>query len=663
MNTPLVTVLMPVYNAQRFLKRAIESVLEQTFTDFEFLIINDGSTDNSVAIIHSFKDDRIRLVHNTKNLGLVATLNKGVELVSSKYIARMDADDICLPDRLQKQVNYMERHPIVDVLAALIVHINADEEETGYWDDDKMNLSPQEIFTSMARTASIAHPTVLMKSTIAKEYKYNGTQKEGEDWDLWMRLLSDGKKIEKIPEVLLKYRMHAASFTATNNRKFTIEKKVNKIKITFLAQRLKILRIRKFELLVMYAIIRTIARDIKINHLPNWLRFWKHMLTLSPISAHRQFSLLKKTIEQKQNENGIFFFFPYTHVGGAERVHALITETVKDKHPWIFFTGFSHNKKFLPLFENNGLLLDVAIGINHPFYKKRSMKLISGAIESAKDPVVFGCNNLFFYNLIPSLSAKVKVIDLMHDFRFDGEETVFKSYLSKFQRCDQRVFVSERAIEQTRKFYRAHSVESAYIDRLVYISNYVTVPAQLPVKEKKEHEPLSVIYVGRGTAEKRAYLVCEIARLCFEKKLSVQFQIIGDIEQPADLKSNTAITFTGELTDINDLKAIYSNADILLITSEREGFPMAIMEGMTYGVIPVSTPVGDIPKHIRTGETGYLTTSIEPQIVVKEMVDYISLLIDQKQKRVLLHEQVYEYAKANFSKEKFTQAYRKLLIE
>jgi glycosyltransferase involved in cell wall biosynthesis len=663
MNMPLVTVLMPVYNAERFLKQAIQSVLAQTFADFELLIINDGSTDSSVSIIQSFHDKRIRLVHNEKNSGVIDTLNKGISLATGKYIARMDADDYCLPTRFEKQVQYLEQHAEVIVLAACVLQVNAQDDDLGSWDDDIHNTSPQQIFRALAKTNCIAHPTVMMRTGIIQAYAYNKKQKGSEDWDLWMRLVSEGHRIDKLPECLLKYRLHAASVTALHNRELTTEKKINRVRITFLKDRLKKFKLKKFELLVIIAILRTIARDIKINRLPHWLRFWKRILTISPIRAYQQFLFLKKRITETENTNGIFLFFPYTHIGGAEKVHALISETIKDKQPWIFFTGFSINKKFLSLFEHNGVLLDVALGINHPFFIKRSMRLVVSAIEKARHPVVFGCNNIFFYELIPRLSTNVKVIDMMHDFRFDGEEEVFKSYLPMFMRCDKRVFISERAIEQTKKFYSAHSIESAYVDRLVYISNYVDVPVRLSLKEKRENEPLSIIYVGRGTAEKRAYLVNEIAIACFEKKLPVQFQIVGDIEQAADLKNNTAVTFTGELTDTEKLKMIYYTADILLITSEREGFPMAIMEGMSYGVIPVSTPVGDIPKHIHTGETGYLTTSIDPKSVVNEMVDYIRLLVDPKEKRMQLNEQVYEYAKANFSKEKFTEAYRRLLID
>lgn len=660
MSTPLITVLMPVYNAERFLKQAVQSILAQTFTDFELLIINDGSTDASVSIIESFTDKRIRLVHNEKNSGVIDTLNKGLALATGKYIARMDADDYCLPTRFEKQIRYLERNTDVAILATHIIQVNAADDELGHWDDDIQNTKPDQIFNTLAKTNCIAHPTVMMRSEIVRSYTYSKKQKGSEDWDLWMRMVSDGHRIDKLPEFLLRYRLHAASVTAIHNRELSIEKKINKVRFTFLKGQLKKNRFKKFELLVIFAIVRTFARDLKINKLPRWLRFWKRMLTISPIRAYKEFLFLKKMMET-ENANGIFLFFPYTHIGGSEKVHALISETVKDQHPWIFFTGFSLNKKFLHLFENNGILLDVAMGINHPFFIKRSMRLVSAAIEKSKSPVVFGCNNIFFYDLIPYLSAKVKVIDLMHDFRFDGEENTFKSYLPMFMRCDKRVFISERAIEQTKKYYRAHSLESTYTDRLIYISNYTDIPEH---PTAKHHEtPLQILYVGRGTAEKRAYLVSEIATACFEKKLPVQFQIVGDIEQPADLKTNPYVSFTGELTDMNKLKAIYSAADILLITSEREGFPMAIMEGMAYGVIPISTPVGDVPKHIRNGETGYVTLSIDSKKIVNEMVDYISMLVDQKEKRNILSKNVYAYAKTNFSKEQFTKAYRTLLTD
>src|SRR3989344_8977423 len=110
-NTPPITVLLSVYNDSRFLKSAIESILNQTFSDFEFLVINDASTDNTAEIINSFSDPRLKTITNSHNLGLTKSLNIGLKEAQGKYIARLDADDISLPDRLKIQHDFMESHP------------------------------------------------------------------------------------------------------------------------------------------------------------------------------------------------------------------------------------------------------------------------------------------------------------------------------------------------------------------------------------------------------------------------------------------------------------------------------------------------------------------------------------------------------------------------
>ena len=111
MQKPLVTVLMPVYNGEKYLREAMDSILKQTLTNFEFLIIDDGSKDSSVKIINSYNDPRIKLVKNEINLGISKTLNRGIELASAELIARMDADDISYPSRLQKQYDYFTNNP------------------------------------------------------------------------------------------------------------------------------------------------------------------------------------------------------------------------------------------------------------------------------------------------------------------------------------------------------------------------------------------------------------------------------------------------------------------------------------------------------------------------------------------------------------------------
>ena len=115
MQSPTISIVMPVYNCENYLHEAIKSILEQTYTDFEFIIINDGSEDNSEDIILSYADPRIIYIKNDKNMKIVKTLNKGISLSRGKYIARMDADDICYRDRLEKQLSFMEKHKDIDL--------------------------------------------------------------------------------------------------------------------------------------------------------------------------------------------------------------------------------------------------------------------------------------------------------------------------------------------------------------------------------------------------------------------------------------------------------------------------------------------------------------------------------------------------------------------
>lgn len=201
---PKVTVLMPVYNGEKYLREAIESILNQTFTDFEFLIINDGSTDNSVEIIESYDDPRIRLVHNESNLKLVATLNKGLELSRGEYIARMDCDDISLSKRLERQAGFMDRNPAVGISSAWIKLFGAGYSEIWRYPADDASIKARLIFESV-----IMHPAVIIRKEVLTKHSlyYNSNASHAEDYDLWVRCVKY-TRFANIDDVLLKYRMH-----------------------------------------------------------------------------------------------------------------------------------------------------------------------------------------------------------------------------------------------------------------------------------------------------------------------------------------------------------------------------------------------------------------------------------------------------------------------
>ena len=213
---PLLTVLMPVYNAETFLREAIESMLAQTFTQFEFLIIDDGSTDSSVAIIKSYSDARIRFVQNEKNSGISATLNKGIELASCELIARMDADDIAYPERLQLQYDYFQNHSDIALLSTWAREVT--EEGTPIRTEKWRRPF---FYYNLTFECWVYHPTVMYRrSTVLQVGAYSTPYSE--DYDLWWQL-SRRHKIDNLPEVLLDYRLTAVSlYRATKKTEYEI---------------------------------------------------------------------------------------------------------------------------------------------------------------------------------------------------------------------------------------------------------------------------------------------------------------------------------------------------------------------------------------------------------------------------------------------------------
>lgn len=210
-STPLVTILMPVYNGEKYLREAINSILNQTFTDFEFLIINDGSQDNTENIILSYNDTRIRYIKNEENIKLIETLNKGIDLAKGKYIARMDADDISEPNRLELQVEYMEANEKVAVCGSWFTSFGNKNGETKYASQH------DDIMFNMLYQCHICHPSVIMRTSILRINKlfYNKDFLHAEDYELFTRI-GLKYKLHNLPHSLLNYRVHENSITKSN---------------------------------------------------------------------------------------------------------------------------------------------------------------------------------------------------------------------------------------------------------------------------------------------------------------------------------------------------------------------------------------------------------------------------------------------------------------
>jgi len=208
---PKISVIMPVYNAEKFLDESIKSILSQTFQDSEFIIINDGSMDNSLKIIKEYarKDKRIVLINNAKNLGLQKTLNKGLKAASGRYIARMDADDISLPNRLGIQYNYLEKHPEIFLLGGSAIVIDEEGKRMGSF---RKQDNPSRVRKKLGKSNSIIHSSIVFRN---EGLSYREKFKTSEDYDFYLRALSSGKKITNLSDFLIKYRISKNSFVST----------------------------------------------------------------------------------------------------------------------------------------------------------------------------------------------------------------------------------------------------------------------------------------------------------------------------------------------------------------------------------------------------------------------------------------------------------------
>jgi glycosyltransferase involved in cell wall biosynthesis len=207
---PLVSVVMSAYNSERYLRETLESISAQTFADYEFIVIDDGSTDGTGQILHEAarRDLRLQVITFQQNQGTVAGINRGLALARGKFIARMDSDDICRLDRFEKQVTFLETHPGIGLLGSSMTLIDPSGRELG-----RLSAPGDD---SRIRWASLvsnpfAQPTIMIRRAVLVQHNLNYRPKHpAEDYDLWVRLLQYTRGAN-LPDPLVRYRVHDAS--------------------------------------------------------------------------------------------------------------------------------------------------------------------------------------------------------------------------------------------------------------------------------------------------------------------------------------------------------------------------------------------------------------------------------------------------------------------
>lgn len=207
-SSPTISVLLPVYNAEKYIEEAINSILGQTYQNFELIILNDGSTDSSLTIINQYRDNTKVKIITQENRGLIYTLNKGIDLAQGQYIARMDADDIAHPERFKKQLSLFETNKRLGVCSASTENIGA---ETGI----TLRSADNDILkATLLFWPPFAHPATMIKRSVLSENNiyYREEFKHCEDFDLWSQL-APFCEFSNVTEVMLKYRVHPGQVT------------------------------------------------------------------------------------------------------------------------------------------------------------------------------------------------------------------------------------------------------------------------------------------------------------------------------------------------------------------------------------------------------------------------------------------------------------------
>jgi glycosyltransferase involved in cell wall biosynthesis len=297
-SAPIVSIVMAAFNEEKYIAEAIESVLNQSFTEFEFIIINDGSTDKTEAIILSYNDPRIRYIKNEQNLKLIASLNKGLKTANGKYIARMDSDDVCVPSRLEKQVAFMEAHPEIGISGAQLLVFGSEEGVMQY------PLSHEDIKLRLFITSCFGNNVVIFRKELLEAHDLYFPQGylHAEDYKCWTNWVAV-TKTANLSENLVKYRSHANSVSVQHR---TLQRATrNRVRKEYISNAFTLNEetASAFAAAVSPARLRALASVLQINKRLNYVpqpALTKTLLELWYLDS----------LEEAESSIGVIFQFP-----------------------------------------------------------------------------------------------------------------------------------------------------------------------------------------------------------------------------------------------------------------------------------------------------------------------------------------------------------------
>lgn len=356
------------------------------------------------------------------------------------------------------------------------------------------------------------------------------------------------------------------------------------------------------------------------------IKRWMEDLLMYPFILLGRLIAWLKPLEK---EYSIYFFFPFYSVGGAEKVHAQIAQAVGGNNCIIFFTRKSKNSLFLNEFKrSNCLLVDISKYTDNKWIYFANIiyrGIISAYINRQKGkPVIFNGQCNFGYKVSPWISRNINQIELIHSFNtFSVIRIPFLAFYTK------TVMISHQTINDHQQQYRKLKIPAEYIERIQYIQNGINLPDEFG--EKQENDKLVVLYVGRGTAEKRVHLIAEMAKKLYDQSEPIEVQFLGEVQDAIPKAMQVCCRFWGNQNDPKTIQNIYKAADVLILTSVFEGFPMVVMEAMANGLLIVSTAVGDLAYHIKENENGFLIYSKEEEKITSDGIQILTRLAHNRE--------------------------------
>ncbi|WP_276382048.1 glycosyltransferase family 4 protein [Flavobacterium sp. H4147] len=355
-------------------------------------------------------------------------------------------------------------------------------------------------------------------------------------------------------------------------------------------------------------------------------------------------------------------FFPFYKTGGAEKVHLNIVKAISSKNVCVIFTVHSATTNFYKEFTENAECIEINPILNkkNDLVNKWLMKSIYKNInQSANCKTVFGCNSIYFYKIISKISEKISRNDLFHSFSENDERETDLIYSAKY--IDNRIVINDAAKNDIINFYIKNKIDAIYADKIKVIHNGIELPNS--EFKTKDNPNIRIGFIGRWSAEKRPEVFLEIARQIKSKYSFISFVMAGTgMKSNLDLITNAGVEFLGEITNKEQLDELYAALNFIITPSVYEGFPMVIMEGMSHGVIPVSTNLEGIREHITSAFNGILIHETDENKMVVAFCESIEKLIDNSEERNLLSKQCFEYAQKHFGIEKFNTSYQKILL-